>query len=74
MAGFGMARCHRRTREPGWRRRLVINTAGGICTALVCLLVRLNREYRLETVSLGEPASTTRAWPRSAGRDAPDDD
>jgi amino acid transporter len=38
MAGFGMARYHRRTREPGWRRRLVINTAGGIYTALVVLL------------------------------------
>ena len=38
MAGFGMARYHRRTREPGWRRRLVINMAGGIYTALVVLL------------------------------------
>jgi amino acid transporter len=38
MAGFGMARYHRRTREPGWRRRLVINTAGGIYTALVVVV------------------------------------
>ena len=38
MAGFGMARYHRRTREPGWRHRLVINTAGGIYTALVVVL------------------------------------
>jgi amino acid transporter len=38
MAGFGMARYHRRTRETGWRRRLVINTAGGIYTALVVVL------------------------------------
>ncbi|MGH3202074.1 MAG: OB-fold nucleic acid binding domain-containing protein, partial [Streptosporangiaceae bacterium] len=38
MAGFGMARYHRRTRKPGWRRRLVINTAGGIYTALVVVL------------------------------------
>jgi amino acid transporter len=38
MAGFGMARYHRRTREAGWRRRLVINTAGGIYTALVVVL------------------------------------
>jgi hypothetical protein len=38
MAGFGMARYHRRTREPGWRRRLVISTAGGIYTALVVVL------------------------------------
>jgi hypothetical protein len=38
MAGFGMARYHLRTREPGWRRRLVINTAGGVYTALVVAL------------------------------------
>ena len=38
MAGFGMARYHRRTREPGWRRKLVINMAGGVYTALVVLL------------------------------------
>jgi len=38
MAGFGMARYHRRTREPGWRRKLAINLAGGIYTALVVLL------------------------------------
>ncbi len=76
MAGFGMARYHRRTREPGWRRRLVISTVGGIYTALVVvvfaivkftegawlivilfpalvyLLIRLNREYRLESAAL----------------------
>jgi hypothetical protein len=33
-----MARYHRRTREAGWRRRLVINTAGGVYTALVVVL------------------------------------
>jgi hypothetical protein len=38
MAGFGMARYHRRTREPGWRRRLVTNAAGGTYTALVVVL------------------------------------
>jgi amino acid transporter len=38
MAGFGMARYHRRTREPGWRRRLAVNMAGGIYTALVVVL------------------------------------
>jgi amino acid transporter len=38
MAGFGMARYHRRTREPGWRRKLAVNTAGGIYTALVVVL------------------------------------
>jgi amino acid transporter len=38
MAGFGMARYHRRNRVPGWRRRLAINAAGGIYTALVVVL------------------------------------
>src|SRR5579872_2296787 len=38
MAGFGMARYHRRTREPGWRRRLIVNAAGGVYTALVVVL------------------------------------
>jgi amino acid transporter len=38
MAGFGMARYHHRTREAGWRRRLAINTMGGIYTALVVVL------------------------------------
>jgi amino acid transporter len=35
MAGFGMARYHRRTREQAWRRRRVINMVGGIYTAIV---------------------------------------
>lgn len=38
MAGFGMARYHLRTREAGWRRRLVINTAGGVYSALVVVI------------------------------------
>jgi len=38
VAGFGMARYHLRTREAGWRRRLVINSAGGVYTALVVVL------------------------------------
>jgi len=38
LAGFGMARYHRRAREPGWRRRLAINTAGGLYTALVVVV------------------------------------
>jgi amino acid transporter len=38
MAGFGMARYHLRTREPGWRRRLVINVAGGVYTVLVVFI------------------------------------
>ncbi len=35
MAGFGMARYHLRRREPGWRRRLVINASAGGMTAIV---------------------------------------
>jgi amino acid transporter len=38
MAGFGMARYHRRTKEPAWRRRLVINFVGGVYTALVVVI------------------------------------
>jgi len=38
MAGFGMARYHRRHKEPGWRRRLLINFAGGVYTALVVVI------------------------------------
>jgi amino acid transporter len=38
MAGFGMAKYHLRTREPGWRRKLVINTIGGVYTVLVVLI------------------------------------
>ena len=72
MAGFGMARYHKRVKESGWKRRLVINRTAGIYTAivvaifaivkftegawvivivfplLVFLLIRLNREYRME--------------------------
>ena len=72
MAGFGMARYHKRVKERGWRRRRIINTVAAIYTALVVvifavvkftegawlivivfpvlvyLLIRLNREYRLE--------------------------
>jgi amino acid transporter len=38
MAGFGMAKYHLRTREPGWRRKLVINMTGGVYTVLVVLI------------------------------------
>jgi amino acid transporter len=38
MAGFGMARYHRRHKEAAWRRRLVINFAGGVYTALVVVI------------------------------------
>ncbi|HEY6493179.1 MAG TPA: APC family permease, partial [Trebonia sp.] len=73
MAGFGMAKYHKRVKEPGWRRRLVINRTAAIYSALVVvvfavvkftegawvivivfpalvfLLIRLNREYRMES-------------------------
>jgi amino acid transporter len=72
MAGFGMAKYHKRVKERGWRRRRIINTTAAVYTALVVvifavvkftegawlivivfpvlvyLLIRLNREYRLE--------------------------
>jgi hypothetical protein len=38
MAGFGMAKYHLRTREPGWRRKLAINSIGGFYTALVVII------------------------------------
>jgi amino acid transporter len=38
MAGFGMVIYHLRHKEQAWRRRLVINLAGGIYTALVVLI------------------------------------
>ncbi len=38
MAGFGMAKYHHRTREPGWRRRLVINFSAGVTSAVVVLI------------------------------------
>jgi hypothetical protein len=73
MAGFGMARYHKRVKEAGWRRRLLINRTAAIYSALVVvvfavvkftegawliaivfpvlvfLLIRLNREYRMES-------------------------
>jgi amino acid transporter len=38
MAGFGMARYHTRTKEPGWRRRRAINFVAGVYTALVVVI------------------------------------
>jgi amino acid transporter len=73
MAGFGMAKYHKRVKEPGWKRRLIINRTAAVYTAivvvifavvkftegawvivivfptLVYLLIRLNREYRMES-------------------------
>jgi hypothetical protein len=73
MAGFGMAKYHKRVKERGWRRRRIINATAAVYTAvvvlifavvkftegawviviifpvLVYLLIRLNREYRMES-------------------------
>ena len=38
MAGLGMAKYHRTHREPGWRRRRVINATAGVVSALVVLI------------------------------------
>jgi amino acid transporter len=38
MAGFGMAKYHHKTREQGWRRRLVINFSAGVTSAIVVII------------------------------------
>ncbi len=38
MAGFGMAKYHHRTREPGWRHKFVINFSAGV-TSLVVVVI-----------------------------------
>jgi amino acid transporter len=38
MAGFGMAKYHHKMREPGWRRRLVINFSAGVTSAVVVII------------------------------------
>lgn len=38
MAGLGMAKYHRTHREAGWPRRLAINMAGGVVSALVVVI------------------------------------
>jgi len=43
MAGFGMARYHTRTREPGWRRRRLINFSAGVLTALVVVIFAVTK-------------------------------
>ena len=87
MAGFGMARYHKRVQERGWRRRRIINVTAAIYTAivvlifavvkftegawliviifpvLVYLLIRLNREYRMESEVLATIGTGgRRAW------------
>jgi amino acid transporter len=76
MAGFGMAKYHHRVREPGWRRKFVINFSAGVTSLIVVLifaivkfsegawlvvvlfaggvpvLIRLNRQYRMESTVL----------------------
>lgn len=38
MAGLGMAKYHSTHREPGWRRKLVINLSSGLVSAVVVLV------------------------------------
>jgi len=38
MAGFGMAKYHHRHKEPGWRRKLVINFSAGVLTSIVVVV------------------------------------
>jgi hypothetical protein len=38
MAGFGMAKYHHTRREPGWRRRMIINLSAGALTAVVVVI------------------------------------
>ncbi len=38
MAGFGMARYHRRNKGPGWRRHAAISVAGAVYTGLVVVI------------------------------------
>ena len=38
MAGLGMAKYHRTSRSPGWRRRLAVNATSGVVSALVVLI------------------------------------
>jgi amino acid transporter len=38
MAGFGMAKYHVRHKEPGWRRKLVINFSAGVLTSIVVVI------------------------------------
>jgi amino acid transporter len=38
MAGFGMARYHTRMKEPGWRRKRLINFSAGVMTSIVVVI------------------------------------
>jgi amino acid transporter len=39
----GMVRHHRRLREPGWRRNVVLNGVGAVATAIVLLIVAITK-------------------------------
>ena len=61
MAGFGMAKYHHRTRERGWRYKLVINFAAGVTSLVVVLIfaiVKFNEGAWLVIVlfAVGVPA------------------
>jgi amino acid transporter len=43
IAGFGMSKYHLRHKEPGWRRRLVINFSAGVLTGLVVLIFAVTK-------------------------------
>jgi hypothetical protein len=40
---FGMVRHHRRVREPGWRRNVVLNGVGGLATLMILLIVAITK-------------------------------
>jgi amino acid transporter len=43
IAGFGMSKYHLRHKEPGWRRRLVINFSAGVLTGFVVLIFAVTK-------------------------------
>src|SRR5271165_6829646 len=43
MAGFGMSKYHLRRKEPGWRRRLVINFSAGVVTAFIVVIFAVTK-------------------------------
>jgi amino acid transporter len=64
MVGLGMARYHTRNREPGWRRRRVINLAGGVYAALLVVIFAVVKI----TEALGWSSPSSRSWSsRSSG-------
>jgi amino acid transporter len=43
MAGFGMSKYHLRHKEPGWRRRLVVNFSAGVITGFIVLIFAVTK-------------------------------